>query len=94
MNYRLTNSGFLYGYLHGYTLQQCAGLGCLAGREVVQVVGAELKQESWNKIKRHVNSILYQKSPKKNSLLCTSVPRGPAPLSIRKFEIETPLASI
>jgi hypothetical protein len=85
----------LYGYLNGYTLQQCAGFGCLAGREIVQVVGAELKQESWNKIKRHISNVLNQKSPlKKNSLLCTSVPKGTTPLSIRKFEIETPLASI
>lgn len=45
-------SGFLYALLQGYDIEKCAKLGCLTGREVCQVQGAEIKNESWDEIKR------------------------------------------
>ncbi|KAL0477337.1 adenosine kinase [Acrasis kona] len=50
-------SGFLYGYLQGYTLEQCARLGSLSGAEVVQVMGAEIPLEKYAKIKQDVNNV-------------------------------------
>jgi sugar/nucleoside kinase (ribokinase family) len=50
-------SGFLYGYMQGYSLEQCARLGALAGSEVIQVVGAEIPMERYGRIKQDVNSI-------------------------------------
>lgn len=52
-------AGFLYGYLQGYTLQQCARLGSLSGREVVKVLGAEVPMERFRQIKAHVNSQVF-----------------------------------
>jgi len=40
-------SGFLHGYLLGKRLEECARYGALAGRAVVQVVGAELPPATW-----------------------------------------------
>lgn len=40
-------AGFLYGLMRGYTLQQCARIGCLAGGAVIQSVGAELSPANW-----------------------------------------------
>jgi sugar/nucleoside kinase (ribokinase family) len=52
-------AGFLYGYLQGYTLQMCARLGSLSGREVVKVMGAELSIDKFRQIKNHVNSLVF-----------------------------------
>lgn len=57
----------MYAYLQGYTLEQCARLGSLCGREVVQVIGmsrhydfynlgAELLQTTWQNLKLAVNN--------------------------------------
>lgn len=43
-------SGFLHGYLQGYPLQICAHYGAIAGRAVVQVIGAEIPHERWVEI--------------------------------------------
>lgn len=43
-------SGFLYGYLKGYPLAECARLGNRLGSAVVEVQGAELPQEKWMEI--------------------------------------------
>lgn len=40
-------SGFLYGYLKGYTLKDCAALGNRLGSAAVEVEGAELPESSW-----------------------------------------------
>ncbi len=43
-------SGFLYGYLRGYPLATCAQIGNRLGSAVVEVIGAELPEEQWEKI--------------------------------------------
>jgi sugar/nucleoside kinase (ribokinase family) len=40
-------SGFLYGYLQGYALAQCARIGNRLGSAIVEVQGAELPPEKW-----------------------------------------------
>jgi sugar/nucleoside kinase (ribokinase family) len=45
-------SGFLYGYLNSYSLEECARLGNLLGSSVVEVQGAELPPEKWKAIKK------------------------------------------
>lgn len=44
-------SGFLYGYLQGYSLQKCARLGNRLGSAIVEVQGAELPAEKWEMIR-------------------------------------------
>jgi len=64
-------AGFLYGYLQGYTLQQCARLGSLSGCEVVKVLGAEVPMERFKTIKAHVNSQVFMSSL--SDKVCSSV---------------------
>lgn len=47
-------SGFLYGYINGASLEQCARNGNLLGHAVVEVVGAEIPQERWEKLRSQV----------------------------------------
>jgi sugar/nucleoside kinase (ribokinase family) len=49
-------SGFLHGYLRGYSLENCGDLGNLLGSTVVQVYGAEIPNERWFQVKNWVNS--------------------------------------
>ncbi|MGC9450098.1 MAG: PfkB family carbohydrate kinase, partial [Oceanipulchritudo sp.] len=44
-------AGFLAGWLHGKPLETCAAWGARLGAEIVQVIGAELPDENWNKIR-------------------------------------------
>jgi len=46
----LFTSGFLYGYLNNLTIDRSVTLGAFAGREAVQILGAELPAETWKKI--------------------------------------------
>lgn len=43
-------AGFLHGFLSGFSLEKCAKLGALAGRAVVQILGAELSGETWRSL--------------------------------------------
>ncbi len=45
-------SGFLYGFLQGRSLDECAYYGSLTGAAAVQVRGAEIPDERWNEIKK------------------------------------------
>lgn len=44
-------SGFLYGYLQGYSLEKCARLGNRLGSAIVEVQGAELPPEKLEEIR-------------------------------------------
>lgn len=39
-------SGFLYGYLKGFSLKTCAYFGNLVGKSIVEVTGAELPDDA------------------------------------------------
>lgn len=43
-------AGFLHGYLLGKPLHVCAHYGALTASEVVQVIGAEIPDETWEKL--------------------------------------------
>lgn len=47
-------AGFLHGYLRGKSLQQCAHYGALAAAEVVQIFGAAIPNETWEKIRKDI----------------------------------------
>jgi sugar/nucleoside kinase (ribokinase family) len=48
-------SGFLYGYLEGYSLEQCAYFGNLLGGTIVGVIGAEIPQSKWDLLRERVS---------------------------------------
>ena len=43
-------AGFLTGWLHGKPLETCAAWGARLGAEIVQIIGAELPEETWKTI--------------------------------------------
>ena len=45
-------SGFLFGFVKGYPLEKCGELGSACGYEVCQVVGANIPEDGWKRIKR------------------------------------------
>ena len=45
-------AGFLYGLVNGYALEQCGELGSACGYEVCQVVGANIPDAGWARIKK------------------------------------------
>jgi len=51
-------SGFLHAYLQGFSIEECAHYGAIAGRAVVQVMGAEIPHEHWEDIYRQLKKQL------------------------------------
>ena len=47
-------SGFLYGLVNGYSLEDCGRIGSACGFEVCQVIGAAIPDEGWARIKKLV----------------------------------------
>ncbi len=45
-------AGFLFGLVNGYPLEKCGRLGSACGYEVCQVIGANIPNEGWNRIKK------------------------------------------
>jgi sugar/nucleoside kinase (ribokinase family) len=45
-------SGFLFGLVNGYGLEKCGKLGSACGYEVCQVVGANIPDDGWQRIKK------------------------------------------
>jgi sugar/nucleoside kinase (ribokinase family) len=48
-------AGFLFGLVNGYSLEKCGRLGSACGYEVCQVVGANIPDEGWERIKILLN---------------------------------------
>ena len=44
-------SGFLYGYMNGWDMERSGNLGSVVSNEVVQVMGAQIPEEGWARIK-------------------------------------------
>jgi len=44
-------AGFLFGFVNGYPLEKCGELGSACGYEVCQVVGANIPEAGWERIK-------------------------------------------
>ena len=49
-------SGFLFGLANGYPLDKCGQIGSACGYEVCQVVGADIPEEGWARIRRLINN--------------------------------------
>lgn len=45
-------SGFLFGLVNGFSLEKCGKLGSACGYEVCQVMGANIPEEGWQRIKK------------------------------------------
>jgi sugar/nucleoside kinase (ribokinase family) len=45
-------SGFLYGLVNGYSLEECGKLGSACGYEVCKVIGPQIDRDGWIRIKR------------------------------------------
>ena len=45
-------SGFLYGLVNGFSFEKCGKLGSACGYEVCQVMGANIPEEGWQRIKK------------------------------------------
>lgn len=50
-------AGFLYGLTCGYSLEKCAKIGSILSRDVIQVIGAELPETSWERIKKEISEL-------------------------------------
>lgn len=50
-------AGFLYGLTSGYSLEKCGRIGSILSREVIQVIGAELPEIQWEKIKKEISEL-------------------------------------
>ena len=48
-------AGFLYGIVKGYTLEKCGLLGSACGYEVCQVIGANIPDEGWERIRKFLD---------------------------------------
>jgi len=45
-------AGFLFGLANGYPLEKCGRLGSACGYEVCQVIGADIPDEGWKRIRK------------------------------------------
>jgi sugar/nucleoside kinase (ribokinase family) len=45
-------AGFLFGLVNGYPLEKCGQLGSACGYEVCRVIGANIPDEGWNRIRK------------------------------------------
>lgn len=57
-------SGFLYGFLNGFSLEECGRLGNRLGSSIVEVVGAELPEERWTEIYQFLEKQVFTSSSK------------------------------
>ena len=48
-------AGFLYGLVKGFPLTKCGELGSACGYEVCQIIGANIPDDGWERIKRGIN---------------------------------------
>jgi sugar/nucleoside kinase (ribokinase family) len=47
-------SGFLYGLVNGYPIDKAGRIGAACGYEVCQVVGAQIPDEGWTRIRKYL----------------------------------------
>ena len=59
-------SGFLYAYANNLELEKCGILGSMLAGNVIEVVGAKIKEEKWPVIKKYVSLLTKEKSNEEN----------------------------
>lgn len=47
-------SGFLFGLVNGYPIEKCGELGSSCGYEVCQVIGANIPEHGWDRIRKNL----------------------------------------
>lgn len=52
--------GFLYAYAQGYSMKHSLQVGALLGASVIQVMGTNLVETTWNEIRLKVQDILHK----------------------------------
>lgn len=50
-------AGFLYGLTCGYSLEKCAKIGSLLSGDVIEVIGTELPEAQWEKIRKEISEL-------------------------------------
>jgi sugar/nucleoside kinase (ribokinase family) len=50
-------SGFLYGYANGYSLDKCGLFGSVLAGNVIEVVGAKMKDDRWRDIRKKLDEL-------------------------------------
>jgi sugar/nucleoside kinase (ribokinase family) len=53
-------AGFLYGYIHGLSLQKCGAIGALLAGNVIENLGAKIQNSRWNEIQCEIKKIQQQ----------------------------------
>lgn len=51
------SGGFLYGFCSGATLEQCLQTGALLSSNVIQIIGTQLSEDTWNKIRSSIKQL-------------------------------------
>lgn len=59
-------SGFLYAFANDLDLEKCGILGSMLAGNVIEVVGAKIKEEKWPVIKKYVSILTRDKSNEEN----------------------------
>jgi sugar/nucleoside kinase (ribokinase family) len=49
-------SGFLYGLIHGFPLDECGKIGAILSGKVIEVFGAKMDDQQWGKIRSSISS--------------------------------------
>lgn len=53
-------AGFLYGLTSGYSFLKCAKIGSMLASHVIQTIGTDLPESTWETIKAEVNDIISE----------------------------------
>ena len=62
-------SGFLYAYANDLALEKCGILGSMLAGNVIEVVGAKIKEEKWPVIKKYVSLLTKEKSNEETHMI-------------------------
>jgi sugar/nucleoside kinase (ribokinase family) len=50
-------AGFIYGLTKGFSLEKCGQIGAILGGNVIEVIGAKMDEERWEKIRQSIAEI-------------------------------------
>ena len=51
-------AGFLYGYIHNYSLENCGKIGSICAGKVIQLIGAKIPTSQWTDIKQQISELI------------------------------------
>jgi sugar/nucleoside kinase (ribokinase family) len=52
------SAGFIYGLTMGLPLDKCGAIGSLLAGRVIEVIGAKMNENTWNKIKADIAGMI------------------------------------